>query len=167
MRVCFARAANGDHIAKTTLPVMGGNIILVARVSDQELRAMYQRHACAGSARSGEKIGFRLSLKSLGGAIKALAKPAVLLKVTMMAGRIAAGDPTALLAAPGLLKTVREGMAAKKVMEAAADGNPRAQAVIQRARAAAEAGQSEARAPGIHPGVMRYLVTVQTLARAS
>ena len=171
MRVYFGVASNGDHYATTMLPVMGGHVRLIARVSDRELREMYRAHRCnereAAASNSAGNIGFRLSFKSLGGAINAMAKPATLLKITAMAARLSAGDPTALLQAPGLLNDVKRGMAAKRVMAEAANGNPRAIAIMARARTAAATPNGTASAPGIDAGVMRYLVTVQRLARAA
>jgi hypothetical protein len=54
-------------------------------------------------------------------------------------------------------------MAAKKVMTAAADGNPKAISILARARAAAQTGGGTPHVTGIDAGVMRYLVTVQKL----
>lgn len=165
MRVQFGTRPNGDHYATTTVPVLGGTVKLVAVVTDRELREMYRSHL----ASSPQQVGFKLSLKSLGGALKAISKPATLLKVTTMAARLSVGDPTALLAAPGLINDVKKGMAAKRVMQAAAQGNPKAREIIQQARAAADAPATAPVpvVPGIDPGVMRYLVTVQRLARAN
>lgn len=165
MRVTFGKKPNGDHYATTVVPVLGGHVRLVAVVTDQELREMYRSHLAAAP----QQVGFKLSLKSLGGALKAISKPATLLKVTTMAARLSVGDPTALLAAPGLINDVKKGMAAKRVMQAASEGNPKAQAIVQQARAAAEAPGPAVvpRVPGIDPGVMKYLVTVQKLAQAN
>lgn len=166
MRVCFGRYRNGDHYATTTIPVLGGSVKLIARVTDAELRAMYQRHACAPAQTragiSGDDIGFKISINALGRAMRAMAKPATLLKVTAMAARLAAGDATV---APEIAMQVRRGMAAKRVMSAAADGDERAIAIVARARAAARAGDGVPRVPGIDEGVMRYLLTVQRLGR--
>ena len=182
MRICFGQTANGDHFATTLIPVMGGEVRLIARVSDRELREMYRAHQCPPRrGRDGEQIGFSFSMKSFSGALKAIAKPATLLKLTTMAARLSAGDPTALAMAPGLLSKVRAGMAAKRVMEAATQGNPKAQAILQRVREAASAIEPAAsawsygrdqdqddepgRISGIDAGVFRYLVTVQRLAQ--
>ena len=163
MRVQFGQRPNGDHYATTVLPVLGGTVRLVAIVTERELREMYRSRL----ARAPQSVGFKLSLKSLGKAMKAISKPATLMKITMMAGRLSAGDPTALLAAPGLISDVKKGMAAKRVMAAAAEGNPRAQQIVSQARYAAAQGAPDPIVPGIHPGVMRYLVTVQRLAQAA
>lgn len=162
MQVQFGRKANGDHYATTVVPVLGGTVRLVAVVTDAELREMYRSHL----ANSPQRVGFKLSLRSLGGAINAIAKPATLLKVTTMAARLAAGDPTALLQAPSVILSVKKGMAAKRVMQAASEGNPRAQAIVQQAREAAATHAPDPIVPGIDAGVMRYLVTVQKLAQA-
>lgn len=187
MRICFGQARNGDHFATTLIPVLGGEVRLIARVSRAELAEMYRTHQCAPRGSGGEQIGFKFSMKSLGGAMKALAKPATLLKLTTMAARLSAGDPTALAMAPGLLAKVRAGMAAKRVMALATQGNPKAQAILSAARSAA--GMVDAVAPsmssswsygsddddgrqdeqgrisGIDPSVFKYLVTVQRLSQ--
>lgn len=125
---------------------------------------MYRSHL----AQSPQRVGFKISFKDLGKAMKAIAKPATLLKVTTMASRLAVGDPTALLQAPSVINDVKKGMAAKRVMKAASEGNPRAQAIVQQARAAAETPHApDPIVPGIDAGVMRYLVTVQRLAQAN
>jgi hypothetical protein len=164
MRVVFGTKPNGDHYATTVVPVLGGTVRLVAVVTDRELREMYRSHLAA----TNQQVGFKLSLKSLGGALKAISKPATLLKITTMAARLSVGDPTALLQAPGLISDVKRGMAAKRVMAAAAEGNPKAQAVVRAARAAAaEPSAPVPVVPGIDAGVMKYLVTVQRLAQAN
>ena len=174
MKICFKVAPNGDHLAITQIPVAGGHVRLTARVTDRELREMYARYQCPPTANararrargriSGDDIGWGLSFKSLGRAIKKIAKPAALLKITSMAARLAAGDPTMLLAAPGILRDVKRGLAAKKVMSEAQRGNPRAVAIMRRARAAAARGSAMPALPGVEGGVMRYLVTLQRLA---
>jgi hypothetical protein len=168
----------------TEIPVMGGTIKLIARVSDAELRQMYMTHQCpphmqgSGERRvlsqlhrgniQGDELGFRLSLRSLGRAVQSIAKPAALLKLTAMAARLAAGDPTALKLSAEVLLDVRRGMAARRVMRQAAAGNPRARVILARARAAASnRGALAPSTDGVDPGVMRYLVTVQRLAAAS
>jgi hypothetical protein len=144
---------------------MGGHVKLIARVTDAELRAMYARHSCPpGQA---QNLGFKLSIRSLGRAVQAIAKPATLLKLTEMAARLYAGDPTALKLSADVVLDVRRGMAAKRVMREAESGNPKARAILARARAAAATrGAPVPTVPGVDGGVMRYLVTVQRLARA-
>ena len=160
MKVEFGRNARGDHFATTVLPVLGGHVRVIARVTDRELREMYRSHL-----RGSQQIGFKLSFKSLGGAIKAIAKPAALMKLTSMAARVALGDPTVMLQAPGILSDLRKGLAAKRVLKAASEGDPKAREIVTRARAAAQSSTA-AHSPGIDPGVMRYIVTVQRLAQA-
>jgi len=167
MRIQFGQNANGDHYATTVLPVLGGHVRVIARVTDKELREMYRSHLAASSGRSRNisgAIGFRLSFKSLGKAIKAIAKPATMLKLTSMAARVAVGDPTVLLQAPGIISDLKKGMAAKRVLKAASEGDPTAREVVRRAQAAA-ASSTPAHMPGIDAGVMKYLVTVQRMAR--
>jgi hypothetical protein len=143
---------------------MGGTVRLTARVTERELRQMYERHRC--EAMAGE-IGFRLSFKSLGKTMKQIAKPATLLKLTTMAARLYAGDVTALQMGPGIVADVKRGMAAKRVMDQAARGNPRAQRIMERIQvhaSSSQEGSDPPRIPGMDAGVMRYLSTVQSLA---
>lgn len=155
MRVRFGRYNNGDHYATTTLPMLGGSVKLIARISNQDLRKMY-----------GDNIGFKLSFKSLGKALKVIGKPATLLKLTAMAGALALGQPQVAAAlGPSVLMSIKSGMAAKRVLTLAVQGDPKAQAIVAKARAAASNGTTPA-VPGIAPSVMRYLVTLQRLKAA-
>lgn len=159
MRVRFQQLPGGDYTATTKLPVNGGSVTLVARVTKAELRALH-----AARSRRAQQVGFRLSLKSLGRGLKAIAKPATLLKVTAMAGALASGNPALLVAmGPSVVRDIKTGMAATRVLARAADGDAEAQSIVARARAAA-AADTRPDARGVHPGVMKYLVTLQRLA---
>jgi hypothetical protein len=156
MRVRFGRFANGDHYATTTLPMLGGSVKLIARVSNADLKRMY-----------GDNIGFKLSFKSLGKALKVIGKPATLLKLTAMAGALALGQPEVAAAlGPSVIMSIKSGMAAKRVLTLAVQGDKRAQAIVAKARQAASNGEATASTPGIAPSVMRYLVTLQRLKAA-
>ena len=162
MRVCFGTFPNGDHFARTTVPVLGGHVQLTARVTQAELREMYRAHRC-------DSVGFKLSFKTLGRAMGAIAKPATLLKLTAMSARLYAGDPTALTMAPGLVGDIKAGMAAKRVMAKASSGDPIAIKVVEQARAAASGAEPlDLSAATSHADrTMRYLVTVQKLGLAA
>jgi hypothetical protein len=171
MKVQFGKNSNGDHYTTTVLPVLGGSVRVIARVTDRELREMYRSHLATRPRRGaiqGDELGLRISLRSLGGAINAIAKPATLLKLTTMAARVAIGDPTVLLQAPGIIADLKKGLAAKRVLKAASEGDPKARRIVDQAREAARAPSAPTpTVPGIDAGVMRYIVTVQRLAQAS
>jgi hypothetical protein len=155
MRVRFGRYQNGDHYARTTVPILGGEVTITARITAEELRRMYA-----------DNIGFRLSFKSLGKAIKAMARPATLLKVTTLAAAIVANPAVAAKVGVDLANSVKRGMAAKRVLTLAATGDTRAQSIVAKAKKAAQTGTT-ATVPGIDAGVMKYLVTVQRLRLAA
>jgi hypothetical protein len=154
MKVAIKTMPNGTTIGTTTLRVNGGTITVRAEVTRAELRRMI--------ANAPDSVGFKLSFKSLGRAVKAMAKPATLLKVTSLAARIAMNPAAAITLGPQVVNEVKRGMAAKRVLAASNAGNPQAQEVVRRAQAAAETGGGAA-FPGIDQGVMRYLVTLERL----
>jgi hypothetical protein len=161
MKVKFKHAPNGDCIAETKLHVPGGGVVILRAVTTRaEARAML--------ARAQQRVGWKLSFKSLGRAIKAVAKPATLLKVTTMAAGLIANPASIIKVGPGLLNEIKNGMAAKRVVQKASAGDPRAKALVQQATAAAQQGGGAAHSPppGVPDQTWRYLVTLERLAQS-
>jgi hypothetical protein len=159
MKVKFKTNPQGDCIAETTLRVNGGTVVLRAVTTRAEAKAML--------ANAQQRMGWKLSFKSLGRAIKAIAKPATLLKVTTMAAGLVTNPASILTAGPALLHEVKNGMAAKRVVARATAGDPRARSLVQQATAAAaQGGVSSSPPPGVPQQTWRYLVTLERLAQS-
>lgn len=156
MKVKFKQQGK-NTIAETRLRVPGGTIILRAVTTQAEARAMLSRMQ--------QRIGFKLSFKSLGRAVRAIAKPATLLKVTSMAAAMVANPTLAVKLGPDMVKEIKHGMAAKRVIARAQGGDPVAQGLVRKAALAAQNGSASPAPQGVPGPTWRYLVTVERLAQ--
>lgn len=114
-------------------------------------------------------VGFKLSLKSLGRALKSVVSPTAVMKLASTASAVIDGIPQVKQALGGSKEgqAVLAGLAGLKVMGAAKAGDPRAQAIVQRAESVAQMSPAEQSAlpPPVTPEgeIVRYLVALQRM----